>query len=200
MPKKLIVETMTPEDHAAFDARQDDASPPDLLTKARAFATIAHSGQMRKDGKSPYIVHPERVVKALQEAGVTDQEILAAAYLHDVLEDTKEDISEFPERVQKIVKDLTKAPNTKDKNAYIAAFADKPFEVVLIKLADRYDNLLDGSKTMKPEWVKNYLTGANALLAAALKAGVNQRAAGTKLYAKLSALRDRLAARADASA
>lgn len=196
MPKKLIVETMTPEDHAIFDANQNSEPHPDLLTKARAFATMAHSGQMRKDGKSPYIVHPERVVKTLQEAGVTDQEILAAAYLHDVLEDTKEDISEFPERVQKIVKDLTKAPNTKDKNAYIAAFADKPFEVVLIKLADRYDNLLDGSKTMKPEWVKNYLTGANALLAAALKAGVNQKAAGTKLYAKLSALRDRLATQA----
>jgi len=197
MPKKLIVETMTPEDHAVFDANQDSEPHPDLLTKARAFATVAHSGQMRKDGKSPYIVHPERVVKTLQEAGVTDQEILAAAYLHDVLEDTKETIEgRFPERVVKLVKDLTKSPNTKDKNAYIAAFADKPFEVVLIKLADRYDNLLDGSKTMKPEWVKNYLTGANVLLAAALKAGVNQKAAGTKLYAKLSALRDRLATQA----
>lgn len=201
MPKKLIVETMTPEDHAVFDANQDSEPHTDLLSKARAFATVAHSGQMRKDGKSPYIVHPERVVKALQEAGVTDQEILAAAYLHDVLEDTKETIEgKFPERVVRLVKDLTKPPDTKDKNTYIAAFADKPFEVVLIKLADRYDNLLDGSKALKPDWVKNYLKGADALLAAALKAGVNQKAAGTKLYAKLSALRDRLAAQVDASA
>jgi (p)ppGpp synthase/HD superfamily hydrolase len=200
MPKKLIIETMTPEDHAVFDANQDNEPHPNLLAKARAFATISHSGQMRKDGKSPYIVHPERVVKALQEAGVTDQEVLAAAYLHDVLEDTNGVIDGvFPERVVKLVKDLTKPAGIKDKNAYISGFADKPFEVVLIKLADRYDNLLDGSKTLKPEWVKNYLTGADALLAAALKAGVNQKAAGSKLYGKLSALRDRLAARADAA-
>lgn len=200
MTKKLIVETMTPEDHEMFDANQDSTGHQDLLSKARAFATIAHSGQMRKDGKSPYIVHPERVVKALQEVGVTDQEVLAAAYLHDVLEDTSEVIEgKFPERVIRIVKDLTKPPNTKDKNAYIEAFAEKSFEVVLIKLADRYDNLLDGSKNLKPEWVKNYLKGAEALLAAALKAGVNQKASGTKLYAKLSALKNRLAAQADAS-
>ena len=199
MSKKLVCEEMTPEDHAAFDARRDDASPPDLLNKARAFATIAHEGKTRKNSTDPYIVHPERVVKTLQEAGVTDQEILAAAYLHDVLEDTDKQLGDFPERVQKIVKELTRPAGTKDKNAYIAAFSGKSFEAILIKLADRYDNLTDGLKTMKPEWVQNYLKGADALLEAARKAGVNQKAAGTKLYAKLSSLRDRLAAEASAS-
>jgi (p)ppGpp synthase/HD superfamily hydrolase len=199
MPKKLIVETMTPEDHADFDARQEASPSTDLLTKARMFATVAHSGQMRKDGKNPYIVHPERVVKVLQDAGVVDPEILAAAYLHDVLEDTKEDISEFPERVQKLVKELTKPAGTKDKNAYIAGFAGKSYEALLIKLADRYDNLLDGSKTMKPDWVVNYLKGADALLLAARQAGVNQKGTGAKLYAKLVNLRDQLKDRASAS-
>lgn len=192
MKKKPICEDLSNDDHDVMDHIAGNGEG-DLLEQARAFATIAHEGQMRKDGKHPYIVHPERVVKILQGAGVTDQVTLAAAYLHDVLEDTKADISKFPESVQKLVKELTKPPGTKDKNAYIAGFAGKSPEAVMIKLADRYDNLLDGSKTMKPEWVKNYMQGADALLLAARKSGINRTVQGTRLYAQLEALRDRLA-------
>lgn len=190
--KKIICETLSNDDHDLMDHIAGNGER-DLLEHARTFATIAHEGQMRKDGKNAYIVHPERVVKILQQAGVTDKEVLAAAYLHDVLEDTKADISEFPERVRKLVHELTKPPTLKDKNAYIAGFAGKSPEAVLIKLADRYDNLLDGSTSMKPEWVKNYVAGADTLLLAARKAGINQSAQGTRLYAQLEALRDRLA-------
>jgi (p)ppGpp synthase/HD superfamily hydrolase len=191
MKKKILCEALSNDDHDVMDHIAGNGQR-DLLEHARSFATIAHEGQIRKDGKNPYIVHPERVVKILQNAGVVDKEVLAAAYLHDVLEDTKADISEFPERVQKLVRELTKPPGTKDKNAYIAGFSGKSLDAVLIKLADRYDNLLDGSKTMKPEWVKNYLQGAEALLLASRKAGINQIGPGARLYGQLAALRDRL--------
>lgn len=53
------------------------------LTNACIFAAEAHSGQKRKSGKnSDYIVHPLRVLKALQDAGETDTDVLMAAVLH----------------------------------------------------------------------------------------------------------------------
>lgn len=199
MSKKIIVEEMTPEDHADFAARSDALPSNNLLVRARTVAHAAHAGQMRKDGKNPYIVHPERVVKLLQEVGVTDETVLAAAYLHDTLEDTAEDLTGFPEPVVRLVKELTTPKGTTDKDAYIAGFAHKSLNAVVVKLADRYDNLLDGSKTMSPAWVTKYAKGALVLLSAALKAGVNRSAPGAKLYAKLSNLRDRLAAQVAAA-
>lgn len=194
MPNKnVICENMDNEDHAAFDALADSTEPVNLLEKARTFATAAHDGQMRKDKKNPYIVHPERVVKLLKAAGVTDQEVLAAAYLHDVLEDTKETIDgKFSDRVVGLVKELSKPPGLKDKNTYLAGFSHKSPDAVLIKLADRLDNLTDGLATMGPDWVQNYLKGADALLLAARRNGINKLAPGAKLFGWLTTLRDRL--------
>lgn len=61
-----------------------------LVYKAQVFATAAHGavGQVRKYTGEPYIVHPAEVVGILRTAGVTDQYMLAAAWLHDVVEDT----------------------------------------------------------------------------------------------------------------
>ena len=103
MRKNIIVEEMTDKDHQEFDDRQDWPETQNVLDKARMFATVAHGGQMRKDGKTPYIAHPERVVKILQKSGIEDEEILASAYLHDVLEDTNSKLDGFSSRVQKIV-------------------------------------------------------------------------------------------------
>lgn len=46
-------------------------------------------GQKRKYTGEPYIVHPAEVVQILKTAGVTDPNMLAAAWLHDVIEDTR---------------------------------------------------------------------------------------------------------------
>ena len=56
---------------------------------ALVFATAAHAavGQMRKYTNDPYIVHPIRVATTVAKFGGTD-EMIAAAYLHDVVEDT----------------------------------------------------------------------------------------------------------------
>ena len=57
-----------------------------LLDKAIIFATKAHSGAKRKGTNVPYIVHPIEAA-AIVSAMTDDQEIIAAAVLHDVLED-----------------------------------------------------------------------------------------------------------------
>jgi len=53
---------------------------------AKKIATEAHEGQFRWDKKTPYISHPAAVAKALDEAGYND-DVLATAWLHDVIED-----------------------------------------------------------------------------------------------------------------
>ena len=77
-----------------------------MIKKAARFATKAHEGMLRKGGRMPYIYHPMEV--ALLVSRMTrDEEVIAAAYLHDVLEDTavtaQELLLEFGERVLKLV-------------------------------------------------------------------------------------------------
>lgn len=78
----------------------------DLLDKAMIFAINAHKGYERRGKNFPYIVHPMEAV-AIVATMTNDQELLAAAALHDVVEDTeytKEDIGrEFGERIQNLV-------------------------------------------------------------------------------------------------
>lgn len=58
-----------------------------ILDKAIIFATEAHSGVFRKGGKTPYIVHPMEVA-AIAARMTDDIEVVTAAVLHDVIEDT----------------------------------------------------------------------------------------------------------------
>lgn len=57
-----------------------------IVDEARAFATEAHKGQVRKYTGEPYIVHPQAVVAMLEPLGFRP-EVLAAGWLHDVVED-----------------------------------------------------------------------------------------------------------------
>ena len=61
-----------------------------LVEQARVFASEAHAvvQQVRKYTGEPYINHPQEVVAILLEYGITDPVMLAAAWLHDVVEDT----------------------------------------------------------------------------------------------------------------
>ncbi len=59
-----------------------------LLDSAIIFATKAHSGMMRKGTNVPYIVHPIEAA-AIVSTMTDDEEVIAAAVLHDVLEDTE---------------------------------------------------------------------------------------------------------------
>ncbi len=124
-----------------------------LVLQAISFATREHEGQYRKDKKTPYVAHPLRVYTiASQLFGVTDASTLAAAVLHDTLEDTLTDRDElieiFGPRVAEYVALLSKdkrLPEQEREQAYLSALRDCPLEVKLLKLADLYDNLLDSS-------------------------------------------------------
>lgn len=79
-----------------------------LLDRAIIFATKAHSGAKRKGTNVPYIVHPIEAA-AIVSAMTDDQEVIAAAVLHDVLEDTEateEDLlARFGRRITELVVD-----------------------------------------------------------------------------------------------
>ena len=81
-----------------------------IIERAAAFAIRAHEGQMRKQTDMPYILHPLESAAAAQ--GLTDDhEIIAAAVLHDVIEDTdctKEELEkEFGEKISFIVNEVS---------------------------------------------------------------------------------------------
>jgi len=87
----------------------------DILDRAIRFAVEAHSGAKRKDGTTPYILHPLEVA-AIVGTMSSDPELLAAAVLHDTVEDTAATLEEleaqFGPRVAALV-----ATETEDKRA-----------------------------------------------------------------------------------
>src|SRR5262245_19815427 len=123
----------------------------DSLALAASFAARAHAGQLRKDGRTPYVAHPVRVCLALLTVfKVTDREVLAAALLHDTIEDTKTDFddlhSEFGVNVAKLVAAMTKDMRLSEderEEQYVAQILAGGWRVQVLKLADIYDNLAD---------------------------------------------------------
>lgn len=128
---------------------------PRVLSALR-LSVEAHADQLRKDGRTPYVVHPIGVMRRLStELGVVDPDLLAAALLHDVLEDTEvppERIrEELNPRVLRHVEELTLpedahgpsvATATKTRHL-VEALRTVSWESVAIKLCDRWDNLSD---------------------------------------------------------
>ena len=87
----------------------------DLLLAAISFAARAHQGHFRKDGETPYIAHPLRVMAVASLLfGVTDMETLMAAVLHDTIEDTKTDHDDLSQQFGSRVADYV-AALSKDK-------------------------------------------------------------------------------------
>jgi guanosine-3',5'-bis(diphosphate) 3'-pyrophosphohydrolase len=71
---------------------------PGIAREAFEFAAAAHDGQERKGDGQPYIRHPVEVARLLHREGVADEELLAASFLHDVVEDTEIELDEIDER------------------------------------------------------------------------------------------------------
>jgi len=125
-----------------------------VFFEALDFAVQAHAGQWRKSGDS-YILHPCNVARILaEEMEVRDPEILAAALLHDTVEDVDEVTTEvigerFGKNVEAIVDGCTKITHFfGDKQTFYKMVHRKIFsgaaarlEVMLVKLADRLHNL-----------------------------------------------------------
>jgi GTP pyrophosphokinase len=124
-----------------------------LIRKAFEIAVDAHSEQRRKTGE-PYIYHPIAVAKIVANEIGLGATSIAAALLHDVVEDTSYTIDDmeqlFGERIAKIVSGLTKISRlNKESNASIQAENFRKMlltlhddvRVILIKIADRLHNM-----------------------------------------------------------
>lgn len=119
--------------------------------RAASFAARAHQHQVRKDGRTPYVAHVFRVAMTVRDAfGFDDPEALAAALLHDTIEDTGTDFDdieeEFGRAVAELVASLTKnmtLPEREREIEYDARLARADWRARLIKLADLYDNLAE---------------------------------------------------------
>lgn len=100
----------------------------DLIERARAMATRAHAGQVRKYTGEPYIVHPEEVARIVADAGLPAAAV-AAAWLHDVIEDcevTAEEIAtEVSPEVAELVQQLTDVSRPADGNRRIRKRLDR---------------------------------------------------------------------------
>jgi GTP diphosphokinase / guanosine-3',5'-bis(diphosphate) 3'-diphosphatase len=133
---------------AAYNARVDR----DLLERAYAFACKAHETQQRRSGEA-FILHPLGVARILAELR-RDDVTLAAALIHDVVEDTEVSIeevrAEFGDEIARLVEGVTKLTRihfqsreqaqAENYRKMIMAMAQDP-GVILIKLADRLHNM-----------------------------------------------------------
>ena len=87
----------------------------ELVSEAIIFAVQAHDGMRRKKSEAPYILHPMEAAVIVGTMS-DDQNLIAAAALHDVVEDAGVTIEEVEERFGKRVRELV-ASETEDKRA-----------------------------------------------------------------------------------
>lgn len=146
--KEIIAEMQSP-------TPQDTA----LVEKAYAFGLRAHKDDVRYSGE-PYFTHPAAAAKILAELGM-DAETISAGLLHDAIEDgraTSEEVEkEFGAEVLFLIEGVTKLGKHKYRGAerhaeslrrlLVATSAD--VRVLIIKLADRYHNMLTLSHVPK---------------------------------------------------
>ena len=137
----------------------------EMLIRAYHYAEQAHSGQKRASGEA-YFIHPCAVAKILMELGL-DSATVAAAFLHDVIEDTpvtEEDIrTNFGEEILELVSGVTKLDKIVFKSREeeeaenfrkIFVAMAKDIRVIIIKLADRLHNMRSLNFLSKERQVK----------------------------------------------
>lgn len=120
-----------------------------LFDKAVKFAVEAHSGTERRCKGYPYIIHPMEAA-AIVATMTNDQELLAAAVLHDTVEDTDVTIEQirelFGDRVAELVQHET-APLDESltwrekKTAQLKQLADAPHDSKIVALGDKFSNM-----------------------------------------------------------
>lgn len=178
----------------------------ELLQRAFAFAVKKHAGTNR-DGEAalPYATHVADVARILRlYGGVTDEEVLAAALLHDTVEDTEttnEEIREaFGARVAEIVAEVTReeppdseleglSPDDRfwHRNNYLLAEIDAMSDAAKqIKLADRLSNLEEARITKPLNKLSRY-NRQSTLILEHIDEGVNPR-----LHRKLAKLNQKI--------
>lgn len=139
------------------------ANQHEMVNRATMLAVMAAHGQTRKDGKTPQIMHPLAVQGLLAHAGIVEPTMLAAAALHDSIEDTSVETGQWlrkqigatvGQEVLALVDALTDdtptdRPRTQRKARQMARLAHAPWEVKVIKLADVVACMHEGPA---PQW------------------------------------------------
>lgn len=125
-----------------------------LLDEVIIFATRAHSGQVRKGTTTPYILHPLEAA-AIVASMTDDQEIIAAAFLHDTLEDAHISVNEIAEKFGQHVAELVQS-ETENKREDLppsetwlirkqetikALKAEKDLAVKMMAIGDKLSNI-----------------------------------------------------------
>ncbi|MDR2933811.1 MAG: HD domain-containing protein [Rickettsiales bacterium] len=122
----------------------------DKVSKAVEFATKAHSGQIRKNSKFPYIIHPLRVAETVARF-TDDKDAIVAGILHDIIEETDYNLdyikTHFGTRVADIVSNLSEPNKTEPwevrKTHTIKLLqSTKDMHLLLVSCADKLDNLV----------------------------------------------------------
>ncbi|MEO3876664.1 HD domain-containing protein [Nonomuraea sp. B12E4] len=137
-----------------------------LLDEAVDFATHWHADQRRPAGE-PYVQHLLEAVSVLAEAvNTTDIDVLRAAVLHDVVEDTDCSLDEVRkhcgDRVAVLVEWVTKPAAAEGQSrenvraAYLARLRDAPADALMVKLADRLSNVQRLDSHPRPEKRRAY--------------------------------------------
>jgi len=125
-----------------------------LLEAALRIAAIAHRNHLRKGGDVPYFAHAAAVALILARAGFSDESLLAAALLHDVVEDTDVTLEslamQFPPHVIAAVSALSETKTGDDGNLrpwedrkaeHLRHIAAAPLAARAIALADKLHNM-----------------------------------------------------------
>lgn len=137
-------------------AQEKPKQKTNLVIAAASIAAFAHHDQKRKVDNTPYIFHPMAVAQKLACAGVSEETVIAAALVHDVLEDTEyseEKLQEeLGEEVVKIVKTLSSNNSLgwdEKKKKYAQNVKKGSNSVKMVALADRIidiENILEAYK------------------------------------------------------
>ena len=139
----------------------DDRTHTTILLKAVQFAAAKHSTQRRKDVvASPYINHPIEVAHVLASVGgITDVITLAAAILHDTIEDTETTPEELEDQfgpdVRSLVEEMTddkSLPKARRKDLQIEHAPGLSEAAKAIKLADKIANVGDVATNPPSTW------------------------------------------------
>ena len=136
----------------------------DIKEKAKKFAIEAHKGQIRKsEPDKPKVMHPIAVGNLLEEYGF-DDDVIAAGYLHDVVEDTKYTIEDIENEFGKDIRNLVEGATEPDKSLSweerrlhtIRTVKDLPLKNKMLICADKINNLEDLFITFEKNGVRDF--------------------------------------------
>lgn len=136
-----------------------------MVLAAAVFSADRHKSQKRKGERAePYINHPLQVANILMEVDLYDPILLAAAILHDTVEDTATQLSEIQERfgpqvaiIVAEVSDDKSLPKDERKRLQTENASHKSPYAKLVKMADKIDNLRSLAASPPLDWPRERL-------------------------------------------